>query len=162
VIVVGMRITISATSTTVATVLRRTAGWVQYVGGRIEVRVKAETGKVFLKQSVGRGWVQMNFLPGVLDQVWELDGRVQQRSCDRYGIDGCHGRLLLLLVVMLLVVLLMVLLLLVMGVVVVVKRVSNGAGCVWLEQSTDAKRLRVLGGYRRIAGSHLHHRYDWL
>jgi len=107
------------------------------------VRVKAETGKVFLKQRVGRRWVQVHFFPSVLDQVWELDGRVQQRSCDRYGIDGCHGRrlLLLLLVVVLLVVLLMVLLLLVMVVVMVVERMSNGTGRVWLEKRTDAKRL---------------------
>jgi len=43
VIVVGVWVTISATSAAVATVLRRTTGWVQHVGGRIEVRVKAET-----------------------------------------------------------------------------------------------------------------------
>jgi len=104
----------------------------------------------------------VHFFPGVLDQVWELDGRVQQRSCDRNGIDGCHGRRLLLLLVMLLVVLLMVLLLLVMGVVMVVERMSNGAGRVWLKQRTDAKRLRILGGYRRLAGSYLYHRYDGL
>lgn len=126
VIAVSVRITTATTTRAATNVFRRTAGRVQHVSGRVEVRVKTKTGKMFLKQRIGRGRVQVHFLPGVFDQIRELNGRIQQRSGDRYSIGGCHSRWLLLLVMVRLVVLLMV-------VVMVVERMSGGAGCVRLE-----------------------------
>lgn len=86
------------------------------------MRVKAKTGKVFLEQRIGRRRVQVHFFSGVFNQIRELDGRIQQRSGDRYSIGGRHGWWLLLLVMVLL-----------MVVVMVVERMSGGAGCVRLE-----------------------------
>lgn len=76
VIVVSVRITTATTTRAATNVLRWAAGRVQHVGGRIEVRVKAKTGKVFLEQRIGRRRVQVHFLPGVFDQIRELDGRI--------------------------------------------------------------------------------------
>lgn len=161
VIVVGVRVTAGAAA---AAVLRRRAGrvtvvivmvlvlmmMVQHVGGRVEVRVKAEAGKVLLEQRVGgvRGrlveHVLLHVLARVLDQVGEMHGRVEQRPSDGHGFG--HDRLLL--VVVLMVVLVVVVVVMVVRVVVVMIERVSGTGSVRFEQRAHAERLGVLGGDR--------------